>query len=138
MKRLQHSYQDFCQQNGRIFKFLSPMHFTHINFLPARSNKNISHPFKKMAAASIDNLMPSGYDAPQSEEKQNKSSLNASSPETASCIWVRFTPKNKLTNLVMKKWINSLIIMKLNSQDRWYSLWGNPSSICIQWELVQL
>ena len=52
-----------------MFKILSPMHFTRINFLPVRSNKNISHPFKKMAEASIDNLMPSGYDDPQQKRK---------------------------------------------------------------------
>ena len=45
------------------------MHFTRINFLPIHSNKNISHPFRKMAEVSIDNLMSSGYDAPQSEAK---------------------------------------------------------------------
>ena len=38
------------------------MHFTRINFLLVHSNKNISHPFKKMAETSIDNLMSSGYD----------------------------------------------------------------------------
>ena len=48
------------------------MHFTRINFLPVHSNKNISHPFKKMAEASIYNLMPSGYDFPQSEAKKQK------------------------------------------------------------------
>ena len=95
------------------------MHFACINFLPVRLNKNISHPFKKMAEASIDNLMPSGYDDPQSEAKKNKSFSNAFSLETASYIWVRSTPKNKLTNLAMKKWINSLVIMKLSSQVRW-------------------
>ena len=42
------------------------MHFTHINFLPVHSNKN---PFKKMAEASIDNLMP---DAPKSDSKRQK------------------------------------------------------------------
>ena len=66
-----------------------------------------------MAEASIDNLMPSGYDAPQSEAK--KSFSNASSLEVASCIWVRSTLKNKLTNLAMKNWINSLVITKLSS-----------------------
>ena len=91
------------------------MHFTRINVLPVHLNTNS---FKKMAEASIDNLMPSGYDAPQSDTKRQNFS-NASSLETASYIWVRSTPKNKLTNLVMKKWINSLIITKLNSQDRW-------------------
>ena len=55
-----------------------------------------------MAEESTDNLLPSGYDAPQSEAK-NKNSTNASSPEIASCIWVRSTPTNKLTNLEMKK-----------------------------------
>ena len=48
------------------------MHFTRIDFLPVHSNGNISHPFKKMAEASIDNLMPNGYDAPQSEAKKQK------------------------------------------------------------------
>ena len=48
------------------------MHFTHINFLSVCSNKNISNPFKKMAEASIGNLMPSGYDAPQLEAKKQK------------------------------------------------------------------
>ena len=94
------------------------MHFTCINLLPVHSNKNISYPFKKMAEASIDNLISSGYDAPQTEAK-NKSSSNVSSLEIVSCIWVRFTPKNKLTNLVMKKWINFLVIIKLSSQVRW-------------------
>ena len=36
IKRLQH-----CQQNDRILKFLSPVHFTHITILPVRSNKNV-------------------------------------------------------------------------------------------------
>ena len=70
-----------------------------------------------MAEASIDNSMPSGYDTPQTKAK-NKSFSNAFSPEIASCIWVRSTLKNKLTNLVMKKWIKSVVITKLNSQDR--------------------
>ena len=48
------------------------MHITRINFLAVHSNKNISHPFKKMVEASIDNLMPSGYDAPQSDSKREK------------------------------------------------------------------
>ena len=48
------------------------MHFTRINFLPVHSNKNISHLFIKMAEASIDNLMSSLYDAPQTEAKQQK------------------------------------------------------------------
>ena len=72
-----------------------------------------------MAEASIDNLMSSGYDASQSEAKKNRSSSNASSLEIASCILVKSTPKNKLANLMMKKWISFLIITKLNSQDRW-------------------
>ena len=46
------------------------MHFTRIYFLPVHSNK--SHHFKKMTEVSIDNLMPSGYDAPQSETKKQK------------------------------------------------------------------
>ena len=45
------------------------MHFTCINFLPVHLDKNISHPFKKMAEASIDNL---GYDAPQSDWERQK------------------------------------------------------------------
>ena len=48
------------------------MHFTRINFLPVRSDKNISHPFKKMAEVNIDNLMPSSYDDPQSEANKQK------------------------------------------------------------------
>ena len=68
-----------------------------------------------MAEVSIDNL---GYDAPQSDTK-DKSFSNAFLPEIASCIWVRFTLKNKLTNLVMKKWISFLIITKLFCQDKW-------------------
>ena len=63
---------------------------------------------------------------PHSQKQKNKSSSNALSPEIASCIWVRFTPKNKLTNLVMKKWINSLIITKLNSQDMMVKSLGKP------------
>ena len=43
------------------------MHFTCINFLPVHSNKN---PFKKIAEASIDNLMPCGYDAQKSDSKR--------------------------------------------------------------------
>ena len=64
------------------------------------------------------NFIFAGDDDPQTEVKK-KSSSNAFSPEIASCIWVRSTPKNELTSLVMKKWLNSLIITKLNSQDRW-------------------
>ena len=45
------------------------MHFTRINFLPVHSNKN---PFKKMVEENIDNLIPSGYDAPQSDSKRQK------------------------------------------------------------------
>ena len=48
------------------------MHFTRINFLPVHSNKNISHLLKQTAEASIDNLMSSGYDAPQTEVKTQK------------------------------------------------------------------
>ena len=55
---------------------------------------------------------------PHSQTQKDKSSSNAFSLETASCIWVRFTQKKKLNNLAMKKWINFLIIMKLNSQAR--------------------
>ena len=55
-----------------MFKFLSPTHFTRINFLPVHSNKNISHRFKKMAEVSIDNLMSGGYDAPQLVAKKTK------------------------------------------------------------------
>ena len=72
------------------------------------------------------------------QTQRDKSFSNAYSPEIASYIRVRSTPKNKLINLVMKKWINFLVITKLNSQDRWQSLWENLSSICIQWELVPL
>ena len=48
------------------------MHFAGINFLPVHSDEKISHPFLKMAEASIDNLMPSSYDAPQSDSKRQK------------------------------------------------------------------
>ena len=94
------------------------MHFSHLTLLPVHSNEKIYRSLKKMVEENIDNLMPSGYDA-HSQKQKNKSFSNASSPEIASCIWVKFRLKNKLTNLAMKKWINFLVIMKLNSQVRW-------------------
>ena len=47
---------------------------------------------------------------PHNQTQKEKSSSNVFSPEIASCIWVGFTPKKKLTNLVMKKWISFLVI----------------------------
>ena len=49
IKRLQHSYQEIAtkhNKNDRILKFLPPMHFTHINFLPVHSSKKVSHSLK--------------------------------------------------------------------------------------------
>ena len=87
---------------------------TRIIFLPVLSNETISH-YLKMAEELISNL---GYDAPQSDTKRQNPS-DAFSPETASCIWVRFTPKISSKNLMMKRWKNFLIIMKLSYQARW-------------------
>ena len=72
-------------------------------------------PLLKMAEELISNL---GYETPQSGTKHQKSS-NAFSPEIASYIWVRFTKKKRLKNLMKKKWKSFLIITKLNSQVRW-------------------
>ena len=65
-----------------------------------------------------DNSVSFDFDAPQPDLKRQKL-LECILTETASCIWVRSTPKNELMSLAMKKWISSLIITKLNSQDRW-------------------
>ena len=72
----------------------------------------------KMAEASIDNLMSSGYDGPQSEAKKQKL-LECILTGNSKLYLGKVTQKNKLTNLAMKKWINSLVITKLSSQDRW-------------------
>ena len=50
INRLQHSYQQITakhNKNDRILKFLSPMHFTHINFLPVHSNEKIYQSLKQ-------------------------------------------------------------------------------------------
>ena len=64
VRRLQHS----CQQNDRILKFLSPIHFTR---LPLPSDEKIYHSLK-IAEASIDNLFPSVNDDPKSDLKRQK------------------------------------------------------------------
>ena len=87
-----------------------------------------------MAESGIDNL---GYDVPQSDTKQQKLLKCVLTGKSKLYLGKVYT-EERVKSLVMKKWINSLIIMKLNFQVRWQSLWGNLSSICIQWELVQL
>ena len=71
-----------------------------------------------MAEVSIDNLMPSGYDVPQSEAKRQKL-LECILTGNSKVYLGKVHTEEQITNLVMKKWINSLIITKLNSQDRW-------------------
>ena len=48
------------------------MHFSHLTLLPVGSNEKIYHSLKKMAEASIDNLMTDGYDDPQTDSKRQK------------------------------------------------------------------
>ena len=102
VKRLQHSCQHSCQKNARILKFLSPMHFIHITLLPVHLNEKISHSLKKIAE---DNLVSFDFGAPQPDSKRQKL-LECILTGNSNCIWVRFTPKNELTSLAMKKWIS--------------------------------
>ena len=94
--------------------------FALILYLYARVKRYL--PLLKMAEELIGNLH---YETPQAIAAQAQSatkrqnSPNVFSPEIASCIWVRFTQKNSLPNLVKKKWKNFLIIMKLSCQARW-------------------
>ena len=48
-----------------------------------------------------------------------KNSSNAFSPDTASCIWARFTQKISSSNLMKKKWKNFSVITKLSYQASW-------------------
>ena len=77
---------------------------------------------------------------PHNQTRRDKSSSNAFSPEIASCIWVRSTPKNELTSLVLS---DEEVDKLFNSYEAKFSgqmvkSLGNLSSVCIQWELVQL
>ena len=64
----------------------------------------------KMAEAGIDNLMSSGYDAPQSEAKKQKLLECILTGNSKLFSWVKSTQKNKLTHLAMKKWISFLYL----------------------------
>ena len=65
VKRLQRS-----SQNDRILKFFSPMHFSHHTWLSVHSDEKIY--LLKNAETGLDNLISSGYDAPQSDSKRQK------------------------------------------------------------------
>ena len=126
IKRLQHSCQEIAALLSRddstpinkmiqyLNFFLLCILFTLLCYLNVRTKRYIN-PFKMVE----DNVNFIFSDDPPQPDSKDKSFSNAFSPEIASCIWVRFTPKKKLTNLEMKKWINFLIIMKLSSQVRW-------------------
>ena len=71
-----------------------------------------------MAEASIANLMPSGYDAPKSDSKRQKL-LECILTGNSKLYLGKVYTEERVTSLAMKKWINSSVITKPNSQDRW-------------------
>ena len=68
----------------------------------------------KMAEASINDLLSEVlHDPPDSDVKRQKFIVCVLTRNSKHSICGRHTPKNKLTSLVLKKWISSLAIMKL-------------------------
>ena len=66
----------------------------------------------------IGNLTPSGYETPQSDTKRQK--LLECFPTRNSKLYLgKVYTEDQLKNVMMKRWKNSLTIMKLNSQIRW-------------------
>ena len=87
-----------------------------------------------MAEELIGNL---GYEAPPPDTKCQKL-LECVLTGNSKLYLGKVYTEGKIKELNEKeKWKNFLIITKLNSQVRWYSLWGAQSLICILWELVQ-
>ena len=90
------------------------MHPIHINFYLYIHMKRYIN-LLKMAE---DNFIFSGYDPLQSDAKRQK---------LLECILIgnsklylgKVHIEDQIKNLVMKKWINFLTIMKLNSQAKW-------------------
>ena len=100
IKRSQHSYQEISALLSRDYSkhnkmleylnfFLLCTLFALIFYLYIRTKRYIN--ILKMAE---DSLIFSGYDAPQSDAKRQKL-LECVLTKTASCIWVRSTPKIK-------------------------------------------
>ena len=66
----------------------------------------------------IGSLTPSGYETPQSDAKRQK--LLECFPTRNSKLYLgNVYTDDQLINVMMKRWKNSLTIMKLNSQVRW-------------------
>ena len=110
VKKSQHSCQEIAAKHNKMIEY--------VNFFLLCVWVKRCIAFLKMAEENVRTLY-FGTMMPQSQRRKDKSFSNVFSLAIASYIWVRSTPKNKLTNLAMKKWINFLIITKLNSQVRW-------------------
>ena len=121
VKRLQHSCQEITALLSRDYSTVSKM-IEYLNFFLLRTLVTLlcylyvrMKRYINLFKMTEDNVNFFFSDDPPQPDSKDQSSLNAFSLEIASCIWVRFTLKKKLTNLAMKKWINSLVIMKLSS-----------------------
>ena len=132
INRLQHSYQEIAallsrdrstpvkrlQQN--ITKMVEYLNFfllcillALIFYLYIRAKRYIN--LLKMAE---DNLIFSGYDPPQLDTKRQKL-LECVLTRNSKLYLGKVHTEDQIKNLVMKKWINFLTIMKLSSQVRW-------------------
>ena len=65
-----------------------------------------------------ENLIFSGYDATQSDAKRQKL-LQCILTGNSKLYLGKVYTKDQIKNLMMKKWKNFFIIMKLNSQIKW-------------------
>ena len=66
----------------------------------------------------IGNLTPSGYETPQSDTKRQKL-LECFPTRNIKLYLGKVYTEDQLNNVMIKRWKNSLTIMKLNSQVRW-------------------
>ena len=75
-----------------------------------------------MVEESIKELIPKVfYDSPESNVKRQKL-IECVLARNSKLYLGKSIRKNKLTNLVLKKWISSLVIKKRSSQAKWRNL----------------
>ena len=88
------------------------MHFTCIKFLPVHSSE------KYLTLLKMAEEIFSGYETPQLDTKQQKV-LECILTGNSKLYLGKVYTEDQIKNLMMKRWINLLTIMKLNSQIRW-------------------